>query len=450
LIRNLILAFKNKILGLEFINKKQVFNMSLFDLISMALKNLFKRKLRSLLTIFGVVIGTASIVIMLSLGLALNKNFDEQLKNLADINLIYVYKDISSDIKLDDNALFKLKNLDGIESASPILNLDLVRAVSKKYIANLSLVGLEPEFLKNLGYKLKSGRFLESQDKLNIVCGYDIQYRFYKKSANGFKYKNYDEEPFIDIMKDKINISVDETYGDQESKSNGKIYLVKFVGMLEKSESYSKSDHNCYMNIDQVKKLKLEKNKLQKINNKQDFYDEIDLKCKNIKHVKEIAEKIKSMGYTVYYAGEYLESMKKMSRNIELLLGAIGAVSLLVAAIGITNTMIMSVYERTREIGIMKVIGASVRDIKKLFLLEAITIGFLGGVFGVLISLILSGLLNKISVLFSDLKLSVSYVPIWLCLIAISFSSLIGLISGYLPAHRATKLSAIKAIKSEI
>ena len=162
----------------------------------------------------------------------------------------------------------------------------------------------------------------------------------------------------------------------------------------------------------------------------------------------------------MYYEGQYLESMKATAKNMQSLLGAIGAVSLFVAAIGIANTMIMSVYERTKEIGIMKVIGASIKDIKKIFLIESWIIGFLGGIVGVGLSLIISHVLNTTSVSFFSVdsfsympdgaeKKIVSLIPVWLCVAAVIFAGFVGLCSGYFPAKRATKLSALTAIKSE-
>lgn len=130
-----------------------------------------------------------------------------------------------------------------------------------------------------------------------------------------------------------------------------------------------------------------------------------------------------------------------------MVLGAIGAISLVVAAIGITNTMVMAIYERTREIGIMKVIGASLRDIKLLFLTEAAFIGCAGGILGIVVSFATSKFVNFIAMQQgSDMS---SSIPIWLYLGAIGFATVIGVLSGYLPAKRAMKLSALSAIKTE-
>jgi len=117
----------------------------------------------------------------------------------------------------------------------------------------------------------------------------------------------------------------------------------------------------------------------------------------------------------------------------------------------------MSIYERTREIGVMKVIGASLSDIRKLFLLEATIIGFSGGVFGVLLSLLISNLLNNSSLSFfsiftaylgEDSSSVISLITPWLCGSAIFFATLIGLVSGYFPARRAMRLSAVNALNN--
>ena len=131
--------------------------------------------------------------------------------------------------------------------------------------------------------------------------------------------------------------------------------------------------------------------------------------------------------------------------------GGIGAVALLVAAIGITNTMMMSIYERTKEIGIMKVIGCSLRNIRQLFLLEAAFIGLIGGIAGNVLSLILSAVINLFvsSESLTGMPGSISYIPFWLMLASSGFAVLVGMAAGYFPAVRAMKLSPLAAIRGE-
>ena len=143
-----------------------------------------------------------------------------------------------------------------------------------------------------------------------------------------------------------------------------------------------------------------------------------------------------------------MESTQKQYANIQAMLGGIGAVSLLVAAIGITNTMMMSIYERTKEIGVMKVLGCDMRNIQAMFLIEAAYIGFFGGVVGLALSYIISAVINKV-VSASGSMSSLSYIPPWLAVAALIFSVIIGMLAGFFPSRRAMKLSPLAAIRNE-
>ena len=141
---------------------------------------------------------------------------------------------------------------------------------------------------------------------------------------------------------------------------------------------------------------------------------------------------------------------------VELVLGAIGMIAFLVAAIGIANTMMMSTYERTKEIGVMKVLGCDMKDIRMLFLSEAGFIGFIGGVAGLAFTMTLSAIANIFYAAYaasqpgmSGLDARISVIPWWLVLGAIAFATLMGMLAGYFPANRAMKLSPLAAIRNE-
>lgn len=147
-----------------------------------------------------------------------------------------------------------------------------------------------------------------------------------------------------------------------------------------------------------------------------------------------------------------MESNQKTMGMIQAVLGGIGAVSLFVAAIGITNTMMMSIYERTKEIGVMKVLGCDLRNIRSLFLMEAGFIGFIGGVIGLILSFGLSFVINKLAQSAQDMSLGagdISYIPLWLMVLSLAFAILVGMVAGFFPARRAMKLSPLAAIRNE-
>ena len=171
----------------------------------------------------------------------------------------------------------------------------------------------------------------------------------------------------------------------------------------------------------------------------------------DIDNVEGLSAAIQDMGYRVSTNAEYLQSAQKEFAMVEAVLGGIGAVSLFVAAIGIANTMMMSIYERTKEIGVIKVLGCSLRNIKQMFLLEAAFIGFIGGVLGNLLSFLLSFGINVVTGHGSAMGLdsNISYIPVWLVMASMGFAVLVGMVAGYFPALRAMKLSPLAAIRNE-
>ena len=157
---------------------------------------------------------------------------------------------------------------------------------------------------------------------------------------------------------------------------------------------------------------------------------------------------INAMGYQASSNAEWVQSMQKQYSYIQLVLGGIGAVSLLVAAIGITNTMMMSIYERTKEIGIMKVLGCDLRNIQLMFLMEAGYIGLIGGVVGLAFSGGISVIINRVVASMGN-DMTLSYIPPWLAGLALVFAVLVGMAAGFFPSLRAMRLSPLAAIRNE-
>ena len=178
--------------------------------------------------------------------------------------------------------------------------------------------------------------------------------------------------------------------------------------------------------------------------------------------MEEVQDKIKELGYSSESLIQYFRPTLEASKTLQLLFLFLGGVSMFVSAISIANTMIMSIYERTKEIGIMKVLGCVVKDIRLLFLFEAGMIGLFGGAIGVGFSYLASYLINKygqsifgalmtggISMGGMEMSATYSIIPIYLPLLGLGISIVVGLLSGYFPARRATKISAIEAMRTE-
>ena len=432
--------------------------MSNIDLFVMGFKNLWRRKLRTFLTVLGVIIGASSIIVMLSLGFGMSKAFEEQIAQWGSLTTINVHKGWDApqpgkkELDLDDKAVASFKTLTNVVAVSPTLET-YGSIINGRYVASGSIRGIDPDSMEAFGFEAAEGRLLNNNDSLTVVFGGQMQYNFYEPKARTYR------EPKINLMKDRMTLTLDPNYGwsnPGEKKPNYKEYKIKVAGVL--TEGNWETNYGIYMPLQDLQKLMKEKEKAENQKSqqgkKESGYSQINVKVNDMKNVQEVQKNIKDMGYEAYSLNDQLESMKKQAAVIQAVLGGIGAVSLLVAAIGITNTMVMSIYERTKEIGIMKVIGASLKDIKRLFLFESALIGLTGGIFGVGFSYLISFVINKFSSQFGEAlgsygSTKISIIPIWLVFAAMGFSSLIGIVSGYFPARRAMNLSALEAIRTE-
>lgn len=176
-----------------------------------------------------------------------------------------------------------------------------------------------------------------------------------------------------------------------------------------------------------------------------DTYDLVWVKAEKVSDVQRISNLIKQAGFETYSLNDMLETVKKQSRQIQGVLGAIGLVSLLVAGIGVANTMMMSINERTREVGILKVLGTEFSDIAKLFLTEAFLLGLAGGVVGLILSLLMGQIIPR---MFADMDIRCVFTW-WLVLGSVLFAGVVALIAAWIPARKAMNISPNEAIRSE-
>lgn len=446
------------------------------DLIGLAFKNLLRRKTRTILAIIGVVVGTSAIVVMLSIGFGLSASFQQQIESYGNLHLVDVmpggggmmYENGGMGViggedagKLNDKTIASIEKIDGVDAVSPKETLYLSFGIGK-YIAQASVIGMSPEVMQKFGYDLQEGRLLQEGDKYAMVFGNQVPSWFYNpKKTWG---SSWGGEAQVDVITNKLIVTADEMYGQKQQnnpgtdKINYKEYKAKGVGIL--ANPNDDSAYNVYMSLEGLDIIKKDAQRARKetVSNTNE-YEAAMVYVGDINDVKDVSTKIREMGFQTSSLNDWLESMQKTARMIQGILGGIGAISLLVAALGITNTMIMSIYERTKEIGIMKVIGANLGDIRRLFLLEAGLIGFLGGVVGLIFSFILSLLMNTVLSGIMTMMLgtvggggdgsTVSIIPWWVAVCALVFSTAIGIVAGYSPARRAMRLSALESLRNE-
>lgn len=461
------------------------------DLILMSLRNLNRRKLRTFLTVLGVVIGSISIIMMISLGFGMTDSTKKQLASAGSLTQIYIYPanryggDMDEDgnqkkkkpdkiAKLDDATVEKLKKIPHVEAVLAAEQFEAQINV-KNLQGYASILGVDPAEYAKFDIKLDSGRLLQEGDVNQVVMGRDVL-RWLSNPQRPRMNGHEERDPLTTKMFLTLNTGGGYDPEGQKSEPNkpNKKYPIEAVGVF-RDDDY---DNNYYMimPIDYLRKIKKDAKKLQAGNKQNGFndymfggredkenkYNNIKVKVDSVDNVQKVQEQIEAMGLKPHSLNDILVEINNSSKTQRLILGGIGAVSLLVAAIGISNTMVMSIYERTKEIGVMKVIGASVSDIKKMFLTESAFIGLLGGLVGIVLSYAISTLLNYLGVKygfagnmsgggfspdFDPSQLKMSIIPVWLALASLVFSALIGIVSGYFPAKKATKLSALEAMR---
>jgi ABC-type antimicrobial peptide transport system permease subunit len=442
------------------------------DIFGLGARNLLRRKTRTLLAVMGVIIGVSAIIVMLSIGYGLQKSFADMIESWGNLHLVTVYKGASGSggitatgdgsyngnkkLKLDNKAIEKIEKLEYVTAVSPV-ETAYVTIKLKKLVTEVSVIGIRPEVIEKFNYKIEKGRLLQAGDKNCIVFGNRIPLQFYDPKKTSY-YGGSNKAP-EDVLTDKIIVTAEPVgYGknlDESKKIVYEEYKFKGVGVLENPEDYETA-YNVFMPIEIARKINEDRAKAEKQRyDKNAGYDSAYVYVDDITKVKEVSKQIRDeMGFQTNSLGDSLDKMQEQTKMIQAVLGGIGAISLLVAALGITNTMVMSIYERTKEIGVMKVIGADLPDIRKLFLIEAALIGLVGGVLGIGFSYLASMVVNVFASAAFGAALGVStstisIIPMWLLPAALGFSTGIGLLAGYSPARRAMRLSALESLRNE-
>ena len=466
----------------------------------MGIRNLLNRKARTVLTILGVLIGTAAIIVMMSLGVGMNEANMRAVEQLGNVDVIsvtsYYYRppdengnSYGTEGILNDEVIAQISGFSEVQAATPILQRSY-NVVSGKFKANwCSLIGIDPATM-DVFFDLKEGRALNETDTNVAVFGYRMPYNFYNTRSNSREAywggNDMSGDPIVDIFNDTFVMTSDWSYGEKKqpgmdsgSGPKPKLYRFTGIGLLDGNESiWSEYDNSVIVNIAWLNKIIAEDEKRQNVGGggmavyssyggravsmsssgtaTTQYYSAL-VKVYDRRDVETVMKKVNDMGLGANSPLEMLQYMENTTNQIQQLLGWIAAVSLLVAAIGIANTMVMSVYERTKEIAVMKVLGCRLGNIGTLFLFEAALIGFIGGVVGIGFSEIAAFIINKYGV---DLLNSfggrgwnvgqdmppVSIIPMWLIGLGLVFSTIIGIISGFLPARRAMRLSVLQAI----
>lgn len=454
--------------------------MKISDRILMALRNLSRRKSRTILTVLSVVIGATSIILMLAFASGISNSQKEMIDSfggLTSINIVNNSEKEGMDIK--DTDINKLKKVKGVRAVVPSKNFwgEIWVDKGEEYMLNTSFEVIPDDVFKLLTKDMfEWGNALSPSTNDSMVLGQNAEVQKIEMMPDGgwssmpleedFNlqgHEYYYRLGFKDESDDGVHFGNEDNQDKDSNKPSFVDVNVKLAGKLN-SKSILKG-WSSYVNESFYKRLKEEDKKIkypqlennfdengQPIEEKSDKikYDNLRVIIDDVENLERIEKDIQKLGYNTQSEAGSAEEIKKQTMQVTLILGGIGSVAFIVSAIGIINTMLMSIYERQKEIGVMKVIGASINDIRSMFLIESGFIGFFGGIIGLLISLGVGKIINKLLAgggMFGGSG-DVIAISFGLAIVGVGFSSLVGVLAGYIPARRATKLSAIEALRS--
>jgi len=407
--------------------------MKLSKTFNLSLNMLLHSKLRSWLTILGIFIGITAVVAIISLSQGLKDSVNSQINSFGQ-DSITIYSGGNramgstgtTNIKpLSDKDIQLLKLVPGVKSINGLVSY----YATVKYLGETTHISIQgynlAVFKEFVTTDLSSGRYLSSGDTKSVVIG--------DKIAN-------------EIFKTKLNIGSLITIQDKQ---------FRIVGILEPSKGITGGDSNIYMSNKDLRELfpngTLASNE----------YSNIEIKVSDPDYITETTAEVEAAlmnshhvtsdkkDFTVVSSKVMQEQLDTIMMGITLFLGVIAAISLLVGGIGVANTMFTSVLEKTRDIGVMKAIGARNNDILYIFLFNSGLLGLVGGLFGIIFTLLISLLISALHISLGGDSYLTMPISFWVMAFAVTFSIAIGMISGAIPAYRASRLKPVDALRYE-
>lgn len=387
----------------------------------LAWRNLMHKKLRAFLTIFGVVIGIGAIFFLLSFGIGLQRLVTNQVIGNQSIKSIDVTTPNSRILKLDQANFEKMKNLPRVTQIGAMYS----------YAGSLKAQGSEIDAIvygQDANYQhmdnvaLAGGRHLTHTDQQSIAIN--------QATLRALGYK--DAKAAIDS---EIDVRIPVLVGDNQQKEiNKKLRIIGIIDSQSGNEVYVPSGIFASAEVPAFSQIKVEAN--------------------SARDVAILRPQIESLGFLTASPADTIDQINQFFKFFNVMLAGFGAVGMIVAVLGMFNTLTISLLERTKEVGLMVTLGGRNRDMRKLFVLEAVLLSLSGAVIGILSAVMLGQIINLIMNAFARGRGVTDYfqlfaTPPWLVAGTIGFMLCVGLLVVYIPARRAARINPIDALRRE-
>ncbi len=402
--------------------------MRIQDLAQLSTRAFKTNPLRTWLTILGMGVGTGAVVVLVGLGFGLQKIIVEQIVFGETLLSLGVSTTGAQNLQLTPETVLQFREMDHVLDAAPLARFPAL-ITFQGLTGNVFIQGAEPPYLRYAGVAVEHGESFSDDD-------FDDRSSVMLSPAVLQLFGIDDPESFVG---QKVRFRLLVPAGDGTDTVNevpiDKEYTVRAItreeGVL--NAMMMLPELRNYVGIDN--------------------YERIQVRVDTNENLTVVEDRLLEMGYRVTALSKTVEQASKIFQGIQIVLATFGGIALIVSAIGMFNTMTVTLLERTKEIGIMRTIGAAPRDIKSLFVSESIIVGFLGGlsgiVMGVALGLIINTLLNFAASQFGGQAVTLFSFPITFLIFIALFSATVGYLTGIFPARRASTLNPLDAIRYE-
>lgn len=396
-------------------------------LLKFAWKNIWQHKMRSLLTVFAMIIGVSAIVFLVAFAFGIENQVSKEITGGNAYELIDVGTGNSQIIKLNRESIEKIRALNNVKDIKTVANLASKVRLENDETIDASFFATSSGYMDLSGVQIYKGKNIgegEGDSNANVVVNTSLLERIGIGVESGLG-------QFINSQ----IIIPKEIVGNGEAKMlEEKKFTI--VGITKEQGAPS-----IYAEANSLHEEGVQ------------TFSQAKITIENKNNIDVTRKQIENLGFKTEYVGETVAQVEQIFAFFKIILGSFGLIALVVASLGMFNTLTISLLERTREVALLKILGMKRRDILKIFLSESIVMGFFGGscgiLFGILASKIANSLLNKLAVDAGGDPVLLFAFPAWFIMTIFAFSILVALITGFYPARRATKINALDVLRYE-
>lgn len=393
-------------------------------LLKIAIKNLMTQKARTSITVLGVALGVAAIIFLVSLGYGLERMTVERVANFEALMIFDIQTGSSKLVKLDLESIKKIGAIPNISQIDPLLTTP-AKIKYKEATTEMVLYSATKGYLDLSGIKPMKGKIYEKNDadeiliNLTLLSGLgETEDSVIGKRVTLSAHLDHDLAP--NLEEEKRTVEANYTISGLIDDSGTAFVYVPFDNFVKLGATDAQT---------------------------------VKVKVQNRNKIDETRKKVDNMGYITEYVGDTVTQITSFFQIFRIALGLFGMIAVVIALLGMLNTLTISLLERTREVGLMKVLGMRKREVRNLFLVEAAIVGFFGGILGVILGILfakfIDGVLWVVAIKTQNPVLQIFSFPVWFLVIVFFVTLLVSVLTGFYPARRASKIEPLEALRYE-